>query len=1106
MNRIAKLAVVLGIVAFLGIGLGRLQFDVDVLNLLPADLPAVRGLKLYQEHFSTAQELIVVVHSADADYTESAARALTTAYLRPATNLVREARWQPPWQEQPRASAELVAYLWFNSPPETFAALADRLTPEKLPALLTTARNRLATSLSPNELAQAGYDPFGLLDMPPSIKRDGFPTNRDANGFASEDGTWRAIFVQPAEQLSDYRAASTWLQEVQGLVRQWRGAGDHHGIEIRYTGGPAFMTEISRSMQQNIRNSVLGTMLVIAVLFWWAHRRFAPLLWLISLLAMVLLGTLAAGGMLFHTINVVSMGFAAMLLGLAADYGLVLYQESQAEPQKPAREINRELAPGIIWSAVTTAGAFSLLSLGGLPGLMQLGWLVAIGMILAAAAMLFGYLAPLKTNHSSATSQSAQPTNARAETPEGGRQASAAVSPALIVTGLLLIIFVAVVWPGLPRLDHSTAALRPRNIQAYDTFDEIKLFLGQQNEPLWLVVTGQNESEIAQRLAVSETALQSAVSNKAIAGYMLPTALWPRPDYQATNRSTARRLIDLREDVRTTALAEGFTSNSLALTENMLATWGKAVTSADYFLPTNNASRWTLDKVMARTTNGLMALGLITPSDGSATEAALAPLSSVDTQTSTRTFLSGWSLLGSEVLREVKGDFARVLIPMAMLLLITLWLAFRQFSSVLLSLAALIFSLAGLLTVMKFAGWSWNLMNITALPLLLGAGIDYGLHMQLALRRHGGDIAEVRGTVGRALLLCAGTTVAAFGSLAWSTNTGLASLGRICAAGIACNCLVAVYLLPSWWRWFAHPRNSKAAVGHKSPSVLYSTALWSLALGVTKALPESWLRRLMSFSAALYWKLATQRRNIVIANCLPVLNGDKAAARHCARETLQNFAHKLVDLWRYECGLSVGKLIGQPEHWELFQQALATRRGVLIVTPHLGNWEFGAPMLIERGIPLLVVTLVEPSRGLTELRQASRARQGVETLVIGNDPFAAVEIIRRLEAGAVVALLVDRPVGNSATGVTLFGRPFSASIAAAELARASGCVLLPACMPRGKNGYAPEFYAPVEYNRAALRDPGERRKLTQEIMRAFEPSIRQHLNQWYHFVPIWPKE
>jgi hypothetical protein len=45
---------------------------------------------------------------------------------------------------------------------------------------------------------------------------------------------------------------------------------------------------------------------------------------------------------------------------------------------------------------------------------------------------------------------------------------------------------------------------------------------------------------------------------------------------------------------------------------------------------------------------------------------------------------------------------------------------------------------------------------------------------------------------------------------------------------------------------------------------------------------------------------------------------------------------------------------------------------------------------------------------------------------------------------------------------------------------------------------------PIEYDRASLRDRANRQKLTQEIINAFEPAIRQHLDQWYHFVPIWP--
>ena len=129
----------------------------------------------------------------------------------------------------------------------------------------------------------------------------------------------------------------------------------------------------------------------------------------------------------------------------------------------------------------------------------------------------------------------------------------------------------------------------------------------------------------------------------------------------------------------------------------------------------------------------------------------------------------------------------------------SLWLAFRRLAEVLLGLAVLLLSGLCLLATMSLAGWSWNLLNLMALPLMLGTGVDYSIFMQLALRRHGGDLDAVRRSIGRALLLCGGTAIAGFGSLAWSSNAGMASLGKVCAVGIAANMLISVCLLPAWW-------------------------------------------------------------------------------------------------------------------------------------------------------------------------------------------------------------------------------------------------------------------------------------------------------------------
>lgn len=290
-----------------------------------------------------------------------------------------------------------------------------------------------------------------------------------------------------------------------------------------------------------------------------------------------------------------------------------------------------------------------------------------------------------------------------------------------------------------------------------------------------------------------------------------------------------------------------------------------------------------------------------------------------------------------------------------------------------------------------------------------------------------------------------------------------------------------------------------------APSSLYREEFWRMGLGLVRFIPRSLCVFLSRVLANAYCLSIPARREVVIQNLLPALNNDRATAMATARRLFRHFAIKVVDLWRYEAGLPIENSFGNATGWNHFTDALAQKRGVLLLTPHLGNWEFGGPWLTQKGITLQVVTMAEPGKNFTQLRQASRARWNIETIVVGNDPFASLEIIRRLEAGAVIALLVDRPVATSAVKVELFGKPFAGSLAAAELARASGCTLLPVYLPREGNTYSANVLPPIAYDRVSLRDATARRQLTQQIITTFEPVIRQHLDQWYHFIPIWPK-
>jgi predicted RND superfamily exporter protein len=780
----------LPLLALIAVGLARLRFDAEVFHLLPPDLPVVQGLRLYERHFASARDLMITLKGTEPERVEAAARDIA-ARLRHLTNLVASVSWEAPWIEHPDQLGELMAYLWFNQSPEVFRSLQARFAPDQIADTLAAARDQLATALSPEQIARLSYDPLGLTSLPESVAGAAPSFGPGRSLFSSPDGTFRVVFVRARTELRNYHDCDSWLESIKPVVRAAMASSEE--VTAGYTGRPALVSEVAASMRHDIVFSVGGTSAVIAVLFWLAHRRVKPMLWLLVLLALVLGATLALGGVIYGTINVISMGFAAILLGLAVDYAVVHYQEALVHADLSVPEIRHAIAPSIFWAAATTISAFLVLNLGGLPGLAQLGTLVGLGVALAALIMIFEYLPPLFPDRK-------EPVEHPGPSPLMAASSPAPIRPprltlAFLLTGALLFFGVVVLLLfGPPHVDSSADALRPQNSPAYAALDQIKNELSQSSQPLWLIVGGNTVANVADRLERVQSVLNRAVSNREIESYTIPAALWPRPQFQEANRAMALELGGQGERLLAAGRTNGFAPRSLALAEGMLATWREAGAGSGVFWPSNQVSQWIVDKVVARTPTNFLALGLLNARSNSADLSALAAeLTPLDGH------LSGWELLGHAIFFRVKDNLWKVVSPMVFLVLLSLWLAFGRLSEVLLGVAVLALSGLSLLAAMRLAGWSWNLLNLMGVPLVLGTGVDYGLFTQLALRRHHGDLGLAYRSVGRALLLCGGTAIAAFGSLACSSNAGMASLGQICAVGIACNMLIAVFLLPVWW-------------------------------------------------------------------------------------------------------------------------------------------------------------------------------------------------------------------------------------------------------------------------------------------------------------------
>jgi hypothetical protein len=101
---------------------------------------------------------------------------------------------------------------------------------------------------------------------------------------------------------------------------------------------------------------------------------------------------------------------------------------------------------------------------------------------------------------------------------------------------------------------------------------------------------------------------------------------------------------------------------------------------------------------------------------------------------------------------------------------------------------------------MNLLGIKFNIINIGMLPLLVGVGIDYGVyvvHRWISEGRSKASIGPVVESTGRAVSLCALTTMIGFGSVAFAQWRGLAGMGRTMTLGVGFCLIAAVVLLPS---------------------------------------------------------------------------------------------------------------------------------------------------------------------------------------------------------------------------------------------------------------------------------------------------------------------
>ena len=303
----------------------------------------------------------------------------------------------------------------------------------------------------------------------------------------------------------------------------------------------------------------------------------------------------------------------------------------------------------------------------------------------------------------------------------------------------------------------------------------------------------------------------------------------------------------------------------------------------------------------------------------------------------------------------------------------------------------------------------------------------------------------------------------------------------------------------------AEPAPVPDASSSAAPPDWYSHGLnrlfyYRLAQVAASALPRPVRRRLARGLGRVLARAVPAERRAVRSNLARVLPG--AGERELDRrtgETFANFGAFFADLLtlnrRPAADLDAYVASAEGEHH--LDAALTAGRGVVLLTAHLGNWEFAGRLLSSRGRRTAHVVLsAEQDQTLERYLRLDSPQLRFVTRRHATSTLGLLAALRRAE---LVAMQADRPTGGRGDAIVpFFGEPAAFPIGPFVLARAAGAAVVTAFCAMAPGGrYRLEIDPPIWVK------PGEEAAALATTVTSLERVIRAYPTQWFNFFDAW---
>ena len=187
---------------------------------------------------------------------------------------------------------------------------------------------------------------------------------------------------------------------------------------------------------------------------------------------------------------------------------------------------------------------------------------------------------------------------------------------------------------------------------------------------------------------------------------------------------------------------------------------------------------------------------------------------------------------------------------------------------------------------------------------------------------------------------------------------------------------------------------------------------------------------------------------------------------------------------------------------EYLDKALAEQRGVVILTAHVGNWEWMGAALAACGYPSTTIVKKQPNAQVTRLLNEYREMVGLEVFARGGSEM--IRAVKAMKQKKLLGFLADQDGYIQGLPVEFLGQESSAVTGPATFAQKFKAPVVPVFTYRKPNGvgHVVEILPPLYYEDTG-NEAEDIYRLTEATVRVTEDFIRQHPTEWLWFQHRW---